>query len=162
MILLGLALSGCGSLAETPTQDTRGAVSADSGTSDSGATTDTDTDTFQADPSAPVVTTCDAYCWYHTTGDQFYEWAIDCSVTDPEGAKNIWNGRWACTGGDCQDQSGLIACTTSSGQCNTSFKETQVTPNILCEQASSYTFSVWVSDWDSHESAPYEITGRQQ
>jgi len=164
MILLGLALSGCGSLNEVPDRDTQGLVDADSGTSaDTSDPTDTtDTDTVEVDPDAPVVTGCDASCWYHTTGEEFYEWVITCEATDPDGYKDIWNGRWACTGGACQDQAGLVACTANDGTCSTSFKESQITPNILCEQAPSYTFTVWVSDWQGHESKGLSVTGRQQ
>jgi hypothetical protein len=166
MILLGLAMSGCGSLNEVPSRDTPGVVEADSGTqtdsADTSDITDTDTDTFVADPDAPVIATCDAYCWYHTTGEQFYEWGIECSATDPDGFKDIWNGRWGCTDGACEDQSGLIACTATAGQCSTSFKESQIHPTILCEQAASYTFTVWVSDWQGHESKGFKVSGRQQ
>ena len=161
MMMLGLALSGCGSLNDVPDRDSQ-----DSALTDSQASTDTatptDTDTFVADPDAPVINSCDAYCWYHTTGEQFYEWVVECSVTDPDGYKDIWNGRWGCTGGSCQDQSGLVACTATDGTCSTSFKESQITPTIFCEQASSYTFTVWVSDWQGHESKGYKVTGRQQ
>jgi hypothetical protein len=163
MIGLVLVFLACGSLSERPGDDSQSGWAADSNADTGGsATSDTDTDSIEVDPSAPVIGSCDAWCYYHTTGEQFYEWTIDCAVTDPEGPKNIWNGRWACTSGDCAEQSGLVACTTSTGKCNTSFQESQVTPTILCEQAANYTFSVWVSDWDGHESRPYQVTGRQQ
>ena len=167
MIPLFLALLGCGSLNEPPDEDSQvedSRVTPDTEEPDSGTggTTDTETDTFEPDPSAPTVASCDAWCYRHKIGHKFYEWNIDCTVTDPDGAKNIWNGRWACTSGGCSDQSGLVACTKNTGACNTSFKETQVTPPILCQQASSYTFTIWVSDWDGLESKGYKVTGRQQ
>ncbi|GEM_PF-1798820 len=167
MILFALVISGCGSLNEVPDRDTQGLASGDSSApSDTAGTTgttgtDTFTDTVEADPDAPVVGSCDAHCWYHTTGEQFYEWGIDCTATDPDGAKNIWNGRWSCTGGACEDQSGLVACTANSGICSSSFKEAQITPAILCEQADTYEFTIWVSDWEGHESRGYRVTGRQ-
>ncbi len=165
MISLALALSACGSLNAVPDLDTQGLVADSSETEtvgDSGTTGLTDTDTFEADPSAPVITGCDAYCWYHQTGEQFYEWAIECYVTDPVGPLNIWRGRWECVDGSCTDQEGKIACTKDTGSCTTSFKETQFTPNILCEQAPSYTFKVWVSDWDDNESKGFRVTGRME
>jgi len=126
-----------------------------SSAADSGDSQDTDP---QTDPNAPVISSCDAYCYLHQTGDQNYQWKIECSVDDPDGMDNVWNGRFDILFGTSTIADDKIAC-DDAGYCSGSFGET--THEVYCEQADSYEFVIFISDWDENESKPYRVTGRR-
>lgn len=138
---------------------------AETGDSDSGALDPVDTqndtarDTAPPKSMAPTIQSCDAYCEWHDIGETYWKWTVGCTVTDPDGLDNIWNGATTVLRGNTQVANYLVACNTS-GLCTTGFREE--TDNILCSQANSYKFVVKISDWDGHESLPYEVVGRQK
>ncbi|HJN77799.1 MAG TPA: hypothetical protein QGF58_28025 [Myxococcota bacterium] len=127
----------------------------DSQSDDSGDTQDTQD---EIDPLAPVIETCDAYCYLHQTGDENYQWKIECSVDDPDGVDNIWNGRFEIEYSGARIADDKMAC-DDAGYCSGSFGET--THEVYCDKADSYMFLVYISDWDEHESAPYKVAGRK-
>lgn len=127
---------------------------------DTGATDDTGADTGEVtEPDAPVIQSCDAFCYLHETGEQFYNWRVECSVTDPQGVDNVWNGEVIVAQGQTTAHSDLVAC-DATGFCSASF--TQDNSAVQCAQASSYDFLVKVQDWDQNWSAPMKVQGRQQ
>ncbi len=119
---------------------------------------DTD-DTDAPNPDAPVIRSCDAYCWLHTTGEERYEWLLECDVTDPQGLEDIWNGRFDALFKGNVIMDDLVACNTS-GYCSSAFSENSA--DVRCEQAGDYSFRVFVSDWSGNESQPLEVVGRKQ
>ena len=137
----------------------------ETGSTDSGPTEPTDSasdtprDTAPPKSMAPKIENCDAYCEWHDIGDTYWKWTLGCNVTDPDGLENIWNGTTTVSRGNTALADYLVACNTS-GLCTTGFRED--TDNILCSQANSYKFVVKISDWDGHESLPYEVVGRQK
>ena len=141
------------------TDDSEAVATDDSQASgDSQDTQDTE-DTDPGNPDAPVIQSCDAYCWLHTTGEERYEWLVECDVSDPQGLEDIWNGRFEALFNGNVIQEELVACDTQ-GYCSSAFSE--ITADVRCEQASDYTFRVFVSDWSGNESKPYEVVGRKQ
>lgn len=126
---------------------------------DSPLSDDSPVDSPDPTGSAPTVTDCDAFCWQHQTGDTFYQWLVECHATDPEGLEDIANGRMEIYQGSTQQGSTLVAC-DRAGFCTSSFRETDF--GVLCSSASSYTFSVWISDMEGHESTPLVTTGHVQ
>lgn len=158
MLLLALACV-------TPATDYSSADSADPGdsvseTDDSSSADDSaDTDSQSGvDPAAPVISSCDAYCYLHQTGDENYQWKIECAVDDPDGTDNIWNGAFDIEYSGTVISDDKIAC-DDAGYCSGSFGET--THEVYCEYAESYLFIVTISDWDDHESAAYAVAGRK-
>jgi len=121
--------------------------------------TDTARDTAPPKSMAPSIQSCDAYCEWHDIGDTYWKWTVGCSVTDPDGLENIWNGSTTVSRSNNPVADYLVACNTA-GLCTTGFREE--TNNILCSQANSYKFVVKITDWDGHESLPYEVVGRQK
>lgn len=120
----------------------------------------TDSDTGPSWPAdAPTLTTCDAWCYLHETGDQNYIWKVECSADDPQGVDTIGNGRLEIQQDQVTFATDLVACDTS-GFCSTQFGEP--THGTYCDQATSYTFVVFVSDVDENESRPYVVQGRAE
>jgi hypothetical protein len=159
-ILIPLLVLGCsksdsnsadtGEDTDTDTEDTQ-----DTDTSG----TDTGVDTAPPDNKAPKILSCDAYCEWHDIGDTYWKWTLGCNVTDPDGLKNIWNGNTSVKKNGNFVVEYLVACNTG-GLCTTGFRED--TDNILCSQASTYTFVTRISDWDGNTSKPNTVTGRQK
>jgi hypothetical protein len=131
----------------------------DSEASDDSQADSEDTDSDVGNPDAPVIQTCDAYCWLHTTGEERYEWLLECDVTDPQGLEDVWNGRFEALFKGNVIMEELVAC-DAQGYCSSAFSE--VTADVRCEQASDYSFRVFVSDWSGNESQPFEVVGRKQ
>ena len=141
---------------DTATTTDDSSPSDDSGhTDDSGSTNDT-SDPFE---DAPIIQSCDAFCYFHDTGDQFYNWRIECSVTDQQGVENVWNGTVEIAQGNNSVATDLVAC-DAAGFCSTTFREELY--GVYCSQASSYDFFIRIQDWDENMSRPYKVTGRQQ
>ncbi|MEC7242584.1 MAG: hypothetical protein VXW32_15225 [Myxococcota bacterium] len=156
-VLLPLFLLACSKQDTTEPTETG---TFDSDTSDSADTEpDTERDTAPPKSMAPKIQSCDAYCEWHDIGDTYWKWTVGCNVTDPDGLENIWNGATTVSRGNTAVADYLVACNTS-GLCTTGFRED--TDNILCSQANSYKFVVKITDWDGHESLPYEVVGRQK
>lgn len=115
-------------------------------------TTDTDTD-VPADPS-PIVSSLDARCTEHTTGEATYIWTITADATDPQGADTLEtfvqdaiqveaNGSVVATY--------ALSCVVedlSIAHCSGSFLE--VEDNIICTNAASYSISVTAVDQDGN------------
>jgi len=157
LLLLALACDKDGTSADdtaTTTDDT--STNGDTSSSDdSGGTSDT-SDPFK---DSPIIQSCDAFCYFHDTGDQFYNWRIECSVSDPQGVENVWNGTVDITQGNNSIATELVAC-DAAGFCSTTFREELY--GVYCSQASSYDFFIRIQDWDENLSKPYKVTGRQQ
>ena len=128
---------------------------------DSAQDSDTARDTSPPESNAPVILSCDAYCELHQTGENYWKWVVDCGVTDPDGVKNIWNGTSDVSQNGNVVANYLVACNTEGSEavCTTGFREE--VDGILCSQASSYSFSVAISDWDGNQSKPFTVIGRQ-
>jgi hypothetical protein len=141
-----------------------GTTATDSAATESDTAPDADTarDTSPPESNAPEIRTCDASCSLHETGENYWQWVLDCRVTDPDGVKNIWNGSTVVTQNNNAITEYRIACNTDASEaiCTTSFAEKL--DNILCSQASSYSFAVTIQDWDKNNSKPFTVIGRQQ
>ena len=116
-------------------------------------------DTDDVSPDAPRLETCDAWCYLHQTGEENWVWRLECTASDPQGVETTANGRVEIQQDQATFAEDLVAC-DSSGFCSTQFGEP--THDVWCDQASSYTFLVFVSDVDEHESAPYVVKGRKE
>lgn len=156
MLLLLVACAGDATDDKAPLDDS---VAADSPRDDSAPTDDSPTDSPDPTGSAPTLTDCDASCWEHQTGDVFYQWLVECHATDPEGLESIANGRLEIQRSGAVEGTALVAC-DRAGYCSTSFRETDF--DVLCRDASSYSFHVWVSDLEGHESEPFVVIGRER
>lgn len=130
-------------------------------TDDSATTDDTSTDDTGEEVSddAPKITTCDAFCYLHETGDTFYNWRVECNVDDAQGVSNVWNGTVDIAKGSDPVANDLMAC-DATGYCSGTFREDLY--GILCSDASSYDFLIKIQDWDQNWSKPYKVAGRQQ
>ncbi|MCB9760446.1 MAG: hypothetical protein H6739_11460 [Alphaproteobacteria bacterium] len=106
---------------------------------------------------APSISSCEALCWQHQTGDTTWQWVVDCHASDPD--DDLANGRSEVRQGASVVSEQLVAC-SAEGRCTSSFTEAQT--GVRCDAATSYTFMVWVSDLEGHESAPFSVQGRQQ
>ncbi|MCP4809932.1 MAG: hypothetical protein GY913_10395 [Proteobacteria bacterium] len=155
MLLLLLACT------PAPSGDTDSSVtSSDSDDGSSDSAPDSDTGSGEGiHPDAPVVRTCDAWCYLHETGDQNYIWKVECAADDPQGLDTIGNGRLEIQQNQQTFATDLVAC-DGAGFCSTQFGEP--THDVWCDQAPSYTFLVYISDVDEHESAPYVVKGRAE
>ena len=155
-LLTLVLLSACSKEDTAPPEETG---SSDSGETPTDTARDIARDTAPPKSMAPTIQSCDAYCEWHDIGDTYWKWTVGCDVTDPDGLENIWNGATTVLRGNTQVANYLVACNTT-GLCTTGFRED--TDNILCSQANTYKFIVKISDWDGHESLPYEVVGRQK
>ncbi len=110
---------------------------------------------------APTIVDADAWCYQHKTGEKFYQWALNATVSDPQGADTIpgllsdavtvlFNGSAVA--------SYPITC-SDDGDCFGSFNETD--DGIACQSASSYTIQFVIVDEDDNASEPYEVEGRE-
>ncbi len=130
---------------------------------DTDADTDTDTDADgDTDQDAPWVLSADAYCYYHETGDTYWQWEANCNFDDPQGMDTIAtyheDDRVAVfSSSGAEVASYQLVCTTEGG-CYGSFRAEE--DGIGCETASSWTFSFTVADEDDNVSQPYEVQGR--
>ena len=148
---------------EPAVDDTSASTDDTSASADDTSTDDTDDDTgggqLNDNLDAPVISTCDAFCYLHQTGDQYYNWRVECSATDPQGLENIWNGEVIVAQGQNEVRTDLVAC-DATGFCSATFDEPST--GVMCAQATSYDFIVKVQDWDQNWSKPVKVTGRQQ
>jgi len=134
-----LALVACG---------TSSISTGDTGTTDSGDATGT-TGTTSADES-PEIQSVDARCYYHSTGDAYYQWAMEAYVDDPQGRDTIEINQTieVYRGGTLQASYGLIC--GAANPCIGSFKESD--NGILCSSASEYSFRFLITDEDGNTS----------
>jgi hypothetical protein len=127
---------------------------------DADTDTDTDVDTDTAAAERPVITTADAWCYFHDTGDQFWNWDAACEVTDPQGARSLDTGALVVLRDGAEVHSGVLACNRDTGRCTTTFREDAT--GVMCADATSYQFRFTVTDEDGYVSDPVEIAGRAQ
>ncbi len=127
-------------------------------TDDTG-TSDTDTNTNTNSDQAPAIDSANAYCYYHSTGDPFYQWAMDANVDDPQGRDTIETSNTVevYRSDTLQASYGLVCGPTNP--CIGSFKESD--NGIACDSASEYVFLFLVSDEDGNTTS-LEVTGSQQ
>ena len=123
---------------------------------DADTRTDTQTDTGER----PSILTADAWCYFHKTGEQFYNWDAAASVEDPQGADSVTGGTLLVLQGGAEVVTHLLACNADSARCTTTFQEDS--EGVLCADAPTYTFQFIVVDEDGNLSAPVEVTGRAQ
>ena len=112
-----------------------------------------------ASSEAPVVTSVDAWCYEHSTGDKDYIWQVEATFTDPQGddtARSYFDGI-AVKDGTTVVAEYAMTC-PDPGVCGGSFR--QSLDDVRCTLASAYTISVRVQDEDDNWSAPQETTGR--
>ncbi|NOY27207.1 MAG: hypothetical protein GXP62_15165 [Oligoflexia bacterium] len=134
------------------TGDTGNTGTNTTGSTDAGAST-------TADPEAPVVTSVDAWCYAHKTGQVDYIWQVDLTYTDPQGddtAQAYFNGMTVSQGGTVVAEYDLTC--PDPGVCGGSFR--QSLDQVVCAKASSYTIAVRVLDEDDNWSEPAETAGR--
>lgn len=162
IFLLSLLAVGCSKDQDT-LKDTSQPGPVDTANKDTNSDSDTEDsgpiDTAPPVTNAPVIQTCDAYCEWHDIGDTYWQWTVACTVEDPDGLENIWNGNAIVRQNNNTIVEYLVACDTV-GNCRTGFREE--TNNILCSQAPTYTFVMRVSDWDGNNSKPFSVKGRQK
>jgi len=130
------------------------------------ADTDSDADgDGDADPDAPWIEAADAYCYLHETGDQYYQWEVNCTADDPQGADTLKSFDAALNivsilnDGGTEIATYALVC-TDEGMCVGSFKEAD--DGVSCASASSYTARFQVADEDDNISAPFDVQGRQR
>ncbi len=157
-LALGIGLVACG--------DTKDDTDQPNHTHNPQSDADTDADTDgDADPDAPWIEEADGYCYQHKTGDKFYQWELNCTADDPQGADTIESFDAENSVVTVLNDSGgelaayALVC-NDSGECFGSFRESD--HGIACASATSYTLKFQVIDEDGNISAPYTITGRQQ
>ncbi len=156
---LTLCLTACG---KDDPDDTDGTD--DTGETEGDADTDADAD-GDADPDAPWIEQADAYCYQHKTGDKFYQWELNATADDPQGADTIMSFDaensivkvFNDSGGELAAYA--LVC-NDSGECFGSFRESD--HGVACASANTYTLAFQVIDEDGNISAPFEVTGRQQ
>jgi hypothetical protein len=130
------------------------------------ADTDSDADSDgDADPDAPWIEAGDAYCYLHETGDQYYQWEVNCTADDPQGADTLKAFDAANSIITVLNDSGVPVATYAlvcddEGACFGSFKEND--DGVSCANATSYTIRFQVADEDDNLSAPFEVQGRQR
>ncbi len=105
-------------------------------------------------PDGPVLTDCTAVCSFHATGDQFWTWALECLVTDPQGPETIQPfGELNVLQGATVVVEAAISC--GNGRCSTSFKEDgfveELDISLDCETPSQWTFEFIAKDLEGHE-----------
>jgi hypothetical protein len=127
---------------------------------DADTDTDTDVDTDTPEAEVPVVTAADAWCYFHETGEQFYNWDAECTVTDPQGTGSLENGRLVIVRDAVELAVKVLACDRDAGVCRTTFREDA--EGVLCAEAAAYTFRFTVTDEDDNTSEPVEVPGRAQ
>ncbi len=157
-----LVLLACPGGYDTPKTSTGSTTQvATTATTAGGTTVGTTTASTGPAPDAPAITSCEATCTQHTTGEDYYQWALECTATDPQGLADIANGRFIVftTDPDAPLAQDLVACAPGTGQCTAAFAEDQYGVTISCLDAGDYTLRTWVSDWEGHESAPYDTQG---
>ena len=99
---------------------------------------------------APEIQSVDARCYYHSTGDAYYQWALEAYVDDPQGRDTVEVNQTAevYRGGTLQASYGLVC--GSANPCIGSFKESD--NGILCSSASDYSFRFLITDEDGNTS----------
>jgi hypothetical protein len=128
------------------------------------ADTDADGD-GDADSDAPWIEAADAYCYLHETGDQYYQWEVNCTADDPQGADTLkafdaaMSKITVLNDGGTEIANYALVC-DDEGACFGSFKE--LDDGISCANATSYTIRFQVADEDDNISAPFEVQGRQR
>ncbi len=136
------------------------AGSKDDSATDTDTDTDTDADTDTDPGERPTILTADAWCYFHKTGDQFYNWDAAASVEDPQGADSLTGGSLLVLQGGAEVVTHLLACNADTARCTTTFREDS--DGVLCADASTYTFRFTVVDEDGNSSAPVEVAGRAE
>lgn len=121
---------------------------------------DTDTAAGVTDGETPTILGADAWCYFHTTGDQYYNWDAAASVSDPQGPDTLSGGTLVALRDGEEVVTHLLACDGDAARCTTTFREDS--DGILCEDADSYTFRFTVVDEDDHVSGPVEVVGRAE
>ena len=116
------------------------------GGSDTGTTGGTTND------EAPEIISVDASCYYHSTGDAYYQWTLAADVDDPQGRDTIElnNTVEIYRSGTLQASVGIICTDHSDPHCLGSFKEAD--HGILCTSASDYSFRFLITDEDGNTS----------
>ncbi len=161
LALLGLLL---GTVSCNDTKDTADVE----GDTDTDTDTDTDADgdgDADADGVSPYLEAADAYCYYHKTGDTYYQWEVNCQADDPQGADTLaaidteLSHVTVLTSAGGEVAQYALVC-EDDGDCFGSFKEAD--DGVACKNATTYTLRFQVADEDGNTSAPLEIQGRQQ
>lgn len=112
------------------------------------------------DPERPVLTSVDAWCYFHETGEQFYNWDAAAEVVDPQGADTLTGGTLVVSDAGGEVVSHLLACDHDTSRCTTTFRAD--TDGVRCEEATSYHFRFTVTDEDGNTSEERETAGRAQ
>lgn len=117
----------------------------------------TDTgDTAAIDPdAAPEVLEADVWCYDGST------WAASVTFLDVQGADTVESivEDGIVASQDSADLGAYSLVCGGDGRCSGSWDAS--TDGILCEQATTYTFTIRVPDTDGHWSEPFVVTGRQ-
>lgn len=142
-----------------------GKVDADSVATDTSPETDADIDAdtdadTDVDMESPVLSSAEAWCYFHETGEQFYNWYTACTATDPQDTDTLEGGELLVSRDGETVVERRLACNRDTGVCSTSFREDQ--EGVICTEASAYRFAFVVVDEDGNESDPMEVSGSMQ
>lgn len=113
------------------------------------------------DGETPSITTADAWCYLHDTGDPVITWSIKATASDPQGEDTLESfvtDAIIVKSGDTVVTTQAMVCDTT-GSCSGAFSEDA--SGVACSAATSYTFVLAVEDEDDHRSTDYELEGRE-